>query len=535
MKQETTAVSEPRATLRVGALQPPVQPEVPDGDAPLSPGVAKLLYGSTVAMTVLCSLVLIGLAVWLARSGLISIVGVDLNVVFTIQKVLLGQPVYTDPAAPPFEVAQYGPLFYLLVAGVASVVGVTGSDAEAITLLARVVAIVINLAIAGVVYRFVRDHLGGDRPLAVVTSAFSFIATSPWYFVARPDGLMALALLGALYCVLHGERNASGRAGAWLVAAGVLAFAAAAAKQNGVSAAIIVLGYLGLRREWRAAAVVLAACLGSAVLMGVAGAPLLGDFVRENLVDGVRNGVSFRYAVSTTYLVFAGNFIGFLALLLFVLLSWPRRVRSPVRLLLLLSLGWLFAFSTVTALKVGSADNYYNEFIIVGAVAIAAFLIEGRKLRLPSAPTLAAIASLYLLVFLPLWTARQVVRYGFERREAPRIGWYQGVVQYLQDGTQADPEALVLGPRGFPTAFPERGIIPQGELARLANRRGLVDYSRFREYAASGRIGYVIQWRGEPLYNFLGADFTRFVHVQDVGAYSIHAHPRLPGSGAAAE
>jgi hypothetical protein len=527
MHQPTEPATEPRAPVRIGALQPSAQLHASGHDASRWARAVRLLHGSALLAAVLCGMAVLALGAWLVRSGVVHIEGVDTNVIFTIQKVLLGHALYTDPALPPFEIAQYGPVFYLLVAGLARLSGLVPFDGEGVALFARSASLLISLGLAGLVYRFARDHAGAGRAVGIMTAGFGFVATSPWYFVARPDGLMALALLGCLYCVLRGEGTGSGDGWKWFALAGVLAFVAAFTKQNGVSALVIALGFLMMRREWRPAAVVLAAFAGSTAVAGVAASPLLGDFVRANVIDGLDNGVNLRAAFANTYAVFFWNFAGLLALLLYVLLRWMRAGTSAVRSMLIVSLGWLFFFSTATAIKVGSALNYYNEFILVGALAVAAFVSERRGTQRTAVPAFAAIASLMLLVFLPIWTGRQLIRYGVWLEESHRIGWYEEVVRHLRAEIPAGSETLVLGPRAFATALPERAVVPQPELQRLAHRRGSVDYSLFRRYVADGRIGYVVHWREHSLFPFLGADFGPFVRVREIGPYAIYVHPTI--------
>jgi hypothetical protein len=519
----------------VGAIHPGAQPATAADRSQWLRWAETLVHGGALAGALLSALVTAALGVWLARSGFVHIFGVDTNVLFTVQKVLLGSPLYTDPAAPPFEIAQYGPAFYLLVALVAGAAGVDAGDGEAVARLGRSVALLISVGIFGITYRIARDAIGAGRLVALTTAAFGFVATSPWYFVARPDGLMALALLTCLYCVLRGNQPEGGRDHGWLVIAGVAAVVAVFAKQNGVSALVIAVGYLALRRDWRAAATVLAAFAAAAVVAGAALLPVLGDFVRANTIDGLDNGVSLRVAWERTFSVFFLSHALLLALLGYVLLRWRGRGESRARLALFVGLGWLFVFSTVTALKIGSAPNYYAEFVVLAGLAIAAFVTEGERAGRPAARAFAGVVSLALLVFLPIWMKGQLTRYWLHFQESHRLGWYRNVADYLRAEIPAGSETLVLGTRAFATVMPERAVIPQPELQGLAYRRGTVDYARFQEYVRDGRIGYVVQWQTQSLYPFLGADFSHFVRVREIGRFAVYAHPRMLDRAAAVE
>ena len=87
--------------------------------------------------------------------------GVEHNVIHGIQKLLLGYPLYQDPEAPPFDVIQYTPAYYVLCAGIAQVFGIAGDDARSIYLVCRTVALIFNGLTVWLVYRCCR--VAGSR------------------------------------------------------------------------------------------------------------------------------------------------------------------------------------------------------------------------------------------------------------------------------------------------------------------------------------------------------------------------------------
>src|SRR5262249_23166751 len=144
-----------------------------------------------------------------------------------------------------------------------------------------------------------------------------FVSAVPWHFLARPDALMCFFLVLAVYLVLRIDPArpllSHLRTAGAVLAAGL----AVATKQNGAQAVGLVLLYLLLARAWKE---LITAVLSGAALVGLVLAlaePLqswLGPAFRENLIDGVRNGVDLIAALERTFVPFFRQFAFLVAL-----------------------------------------------------------------------------------------------------------------------------------------------------------------------------------------------------------------------------
>jgi hypothetical protein len=489
-----------------------------------------------------CAVTVFGFGIWICLSAPSNIRGVELNVILTIQKMLNGKPLYTDPSEIPFDIAQYSPLYYLLCAGLADFLGVSFDDPARIMRLCRLVSLVItSLTVAGCFF-FTKRVLGVRTPLAVISSAFALIATSPWYFLARPDALMSLTMLASFaFAVASGSRH-SAISYFYLFLSVCLGWASALAKQSGMQTIIIVPLYFLFIGQFQKFAAVLAA---TAVVGGIAYGILTHTYAQliPNVVGGVTtNGVRLDNAFAKTYTVFFSNFSFVLGLTLLGMIHWARRPRIDDRhAFFLVSLPVLLVFATVTGLKGGSAENYYNEFLIVAAIAAACFVQDIDPIG--SSPPfmgdqrfVVTLVASYLLCFLPYWTlVPQFARY-YGWRINPTVSllipkdslWsddYRAVGRQLRSDLASDPAGLVLSFNLALNSFiPERCVVPQKDLADTSYDLGIVDYSLFQYCVAQGRIKYVLTDGDARIPDsFLGANISdRFVLERRIGKIAIY-------------
>jgi hypothetical protein len=489
--------------------------------------------------TVCSALVLLCLGLWICLAGSLEVRGVEVNVVFTIQKALRGVPVYTDPADLPFDFTEYSPWYYLVCAGLGKAFGVSSGDPARVLLLARGVSLLITVLTAALSFYLMRAILGVQPSLAVAACAFALAATSPWQFLARPDALMGLLMLASYTAALASSRSPGRRAYALLLLASLLACAAAFTKQNGAQAVVILLTYLLFTGQFRRFVFTL---MATAVIAGTIyqASVWVWPSLFTNISGVVQEGISLPNAFAKTYGVFFSNFAFPLGLVICALLRWARPGRDDREAFFLVSLPFLFLFATGTGLKIASAENYYNDFLIIGSAAIA-FFIQGCGTKVAASSTaltrggVVKLLSAYLICLLPVWTVSQLGKYWWTAID-PKVSYtvpgqsfrspdYQEVAQQLRTLLAQDPDALVLSfDVPFNNVLPERCIVPQKEVAAPLFHRKVVDYSRFHQYLAAGRVKYLVTNGDPPPGSFLGARFDRFAPTRRIGEYTIYEY-----------
>ena len=148
------------------------------------------------------TLALAGLAGWIVLCDFPSIKGVESNVIFSIQQVLMGKPLYGNPSDFPFHIAQYSPLYYYLCAGVAKVFHLGAGDVYWLYVVGRGLSSLLEICRLGLLYGLLRREFGVGRRWSLVALGFVGISSAPWNFLARPDSLEALCMLAGIWFAL---------------------------------------------------------------------------------------------------------------------------------------------------------------------------------------------------------------------------------------------------------------------------------------------------------------------------------------------
>jgi len=291
----------------------------------------------------------------------------EINVVYGIQKIMLGRPLYQDPEVPPFDVMQYTPAYYFVCAGVGKLVRIDVHDTYALFLLSRIISLVLNLATCWFIYRLC-CVVGADAWSGLATAALVFALHSEQFY-SRIDSLYALFFAATLLVFIR-SMHAEGSRGPLICA--LLCALAFLTKQNGVLIISIVGMYLLVERSWRhlgwfAFGSVLF-ILGGLALTLIDATPI---DLWKNTVQGLMNGLVERpfhhFRDPGVYKFYAGWHLAAIALVVVFL-----RKGSGVFRFLAMAIVLSLLLGAAASFKQGSGAHYLFEFhllLMVGCVA----------------------------------------------------------------------------------------------------------------------------------------------------------------------
>jgi hypothetical protein len=286
--------------------------------------------------------------------------GIEPNVIYGIQRIVLGQPLYQDPASGSYAIMQYTPLYYYLVAGVAKIAGVDGHNVQGIYTLCRMVALIFNLLTIVLAANIIRKwHFSWQHSFAFA-SPILIMLTSHYY--TRGDSMHLFFFLAAVYAYLSYNRKEQFK---YILVSAFLSAACIMVKQSG----ILVIGIIGfcltfLERKFLFVIGYVTATLISGYLMLALCVHGEWHTFYQNAVLGLKNGTD----ASFLYLIFISQFFRDLIPCYFLggIIAYTACTRIADKTYRTLAAGAVlsFSFAVVTGLKIGSSNNYFTEFLL---------------------------------------------------------------------------------------------------------------------------------------------------------------------------
>ncbi len=296
--------------------------------------------------------------------------GIETNVVYGIQRILLGQPLYQDPGSNTYAVIQYTPLYYCFTAAIAKLTRINGLDVQGIYTICRILAIAFNLLTIVIVALIIRTWKFSWWQSFVFALPVLIILTSHYY--TRGDSMHLFFFTAALYSyILYSKKEKL----QYIIITAFLSAACFMAKQSG----ILVIGIIGAfllfsERKYLMAVLytvstVIFACIIAWLCINGA-----WEAFYQNAYLGLKNGTDFSFL----YNIFISQFYTDMVLCYIlggiIAYSAIKEIRDkPFRILAAgVALSWLFA--VVTGLKNGSCNNYFIEFLLLVIITLPRIL-----------------------------------------------------------------------------------------------------------------------------------------------------------------
>jgi|GEM_PF-1207811 len=311
------------------------------------------------------------------------------SIVYSIESVSRGAPLYRDYRRAPYATSPYPPLYYLASA-TPLVCGLAGTGIEAAYRSGRAVTLVSALASLVMVALLARQTRASPTwAVGAGCLAITCPWIVPWGFTCRPDfPALALSLAGLLVFLRNPTAPGALAAVGWFLMAVMT-------KHSSVSAPMaIILGTL-MVRAWRPAVTLLVSLVVGTVLTTlVVDWATSGLFLFNIMGANVTRPIWIQMAwhLSAFYLFFPGVLVLLGAMGIAPCL---RHAGLPGRILVLYSLLSL-GLAVTSSLKLGADRNYYLEPLFAAAVLSGRGMIRfealGRRWRRSRAALLTVIA-----------------------------------------------------------------------------------------------------------------------------------------------
>lgn len=430
--------------------------------------------------------------------------GVEPNVIYGIQRILQGQPLYQHPLSGSCAVMQYTPVHYYLVAGLAKLISPTdynhGLDVYGLYMLSRILALLFNLLTVFLCAAIIR--IAGYNWQQSFVFSFPVLICVTAHYYTRGDSTHLLFFTAALYAYLRSQK--SGQVLYVLISAALSALCIMT-KQSGVlSAGIIGFCLIFIERRFVHAFLYLAVTAG--LSLSLAFLLVQGDWTAlyQNTVLGLKNGIDLRFLyqafISQYFLDMVPCYVVGGMMLYF---SFKSRTQPVLMVLgVAATLSWLFAF--ITGIKIGSSNNYFTEFLVCIITGIP-FLLKsdhagkvvlrwGRwRVRVQK---LVVIALLIVSISKTAGLATEVFKGSNFKNDNAEYAREQELYRYFRDELKLQKgEYIFFTERRFlDNIFMENALFPTKDVVTqvyLADPKTF-DYSSFSQQMNGGLVKYIV-------------------------------------------
>jgi|GEM_PF-1237400 hypothetical protein len=299
----------------------------------------------------------------LAGSYIPELGGFERNVIWGIQQILAGNPLYSNPDLPPFSLIQYMPLYYYLMAFLGKAAGIEAGDAHAVYALCRGFNLFISMLLCSGIFISLRHTFRSAFLPAAGFSVFAFLMLQPFTLSGRPDMLKSFFFLLQVLLICSGKFS---RLRIQIPLSLLLSLLCFLCKQDGLTAFAVLPAALFLGRQWKALMVYIFSATGLlAIVLLLLDKAFAGNFF-SNVLGALQNGISISWFMS----VFSNFFFSYAFLFAPALVLSYEFIQEKSLRFRIAGSAFLLAFfpPLLASLKFGSGPNYFQEAILLACL-----------------------------------------------------------------------------------------------------------------------------------------------------------------------
>ncbi len=468
----------------------------------------------------------------------IEIGGIEINVIDGIIKILAGKFLYTDPASPPYDIIQYSPLYYYLVAGISRLAGVSASDPQSVYMVTRYVALASNLSTLVIVFQIAR-LFRVSKADALLAGIFSFIILTQHYY-SRGDSLYCflfflsqfffLKFIEAGKAAVHQGLPAGKRiffpegVVTNLTLFSTASFLCIFTKQSGIIVLLTSGLFLLLKKDFKSVGIIcIFFLLWSLLFLMISGSIGGLDAFYRNVVLGVKNGASLDMIKSFFNDKYFRQSLIWVVLGFFFSLGIFRKQKDPAHYFILLLLFSSLLFAFITGLKIGSSLNYFMECFILTILAGFIYFRNHEYKFFRTAFYVVFVLSisvktgeLFSATFISKFRNDDVVNYETEKRLSDFM---------LNEERLGDTDYVYLDLRGYTELFLQgKSILNQKDFNYMVYVYAFpeIDFRPLLEKADRGHIKYIISKQSLEEVYILGRHLRNFAPVKTFGEITVY-------------
>lgn len=457
----------------------------------------------------------------------------------SIQKILLGYNLYENPQVPPFDIIQYAPLHFYLVAFIEKITGINGYNPYDVYLTSRIVALSLNIImlfiIAAILHKVFRVKVG----LNILACVLSFVTLTP-HFYSRGDCLYIVLSLGSFaFFLLFIKSVFFKNKVIFLIISCLLAVLTLFTKQSGLMImGIYVFFLLFINKDYKFLGITIISFIVFGAIIFFSIVPNDQYYtIYQNTILGLNHGYSLFFFISIFTNRYYLDMLCFLIIGIVFSIYFLKQTTIEYKFLGV-SIALSLAFGIATGFKIGASLNYLIDFYIFTFIGLAIYLssIQSEKKIIFKIFIYLAIVIVLFFKSAELFSAVYISHYRSDEKEL--YDNEKQVTDYFIKDLKVDTSAhIYLADRGSLENFLIRyTVMNHKEVVELTNVRHVFDYSYFKSNANDGYVKYLIVDRKNHPDSFdikdgsielFGIKFTNFNMIKKIGEFSIYQYSKI--------
>lgn len=457
----------------------------------------------------------------------LNISGSEGNVIYFIQRIIDGSRLYTDPSQLPYSIAQYGPLYYYITAGLCKLCDIDPDNVYAIFITSRLFCLLLNFLLAGILYFIGRSIflLSSKKCLFLSLITFLFIEGNSF---GRPDSLEHVMFFATIYFFLLAKKNEDKKQLFFknLFFAALFSVLSILSKQSAISLPVIFILFQISKRDYKPLIIFLASFSAMTLIFLMVISALTGlKAMYLNAVLGLDNGI-FWGSYWRDIIFYFYSWYGCLWVFLFILI-YALLIKSDNKLnqFLAFIILWQFIFTNLFALKYGSTSNYFTNWWTILFIGVIIFL--NWFIRIANSINKNIV---YLLLFFSLTIKSLLVIYPAYNRlksySTSKLFYHSqyNLAQKILSLHKPSRPLLVFAPNSYLSLFLFRNvIIPQYDVFTLASYpRKTFNYADLNERMQSGNIEFIIMPHNKNGIEFENVRMEKYKLIETFEEYQIY-------------
>ncbi|MFC4210488.1 ArnT family glycosyltransferase [Pedobacter lithocola] len=486
-------------------------------------------------------LILITLRIMVIFLNVADIAGMEQNVIYSIQHLLYNGNLYTSPLNAPFSITQYTPLYYLINAFTAKILGFTEDDIYSLYHIGRFWNLLFNLASSYLIYRIGKDYFKISGNKALVLLVTSFALNFAHNFAVRPDSLHDLAGISSIYAMVVYYKSGTKKIISILLIV-VLTAIAVFSKQSGIQFIIIFVGFAFLIKDW---STMIKLIISTTLFYGILfySTFLVYPSFFENIIGGVKNGIDvsnfIKYILTRNIFILTGWPLIFYFLYLLISKNLLFKGLNISKLIAVSGLGTLI-FATVTALKMGATTQYYVVFMNLALIVALnhSFAINASGLKfLIHKYALIPIFGLFIILIFGFNTFQSIANFKEDPKLISQKNTTAKIVKFIDSNLKNNSAKYIYSNLGTDTYAPSRQflnniyfkncLVPQRDILEYSTSKlEVVGYNEFAKLLNDGNIEYIIDSTPNSKYeivkdfnNIKKSDYTIVLNIDGYLVY----------------